>query len=234
MHRQYGVTNELRSTDAAADKPRKPNRSAEIASLNAVYDNLLSLWLAALPLMGGPGPVTLSMAAIGSTYGVKRGLLYYTGVCLGTSTVLIVIATGITSMILLVPGLTTLITLLAAGYILYLAWRIATAPLASGDQQDSCAPSLISGYLFAIANPKAYAAIGAIYSSQTVVADDLSLDTAIKISALLLVIYSVNAIWLASGELLSALLRGDTTGRVINIVFALLLVLSVWPTLSRL
>ncbi len=189
--------------------------------------NLLLLWLAALPLMGSPGPATLSTAAVGATYGARRGLPWLAGICLGTATVLLLIATGVTAVVLTVPALKIAITLLAAAYILWLAWRIATAPPLSRQTEEAKAPAFPGGYLLAVANPKAFAAIGAVYAGHTVVAGDLATDAAVKIAALSLVIVLVNATWLVFGAMISTALHDPKKSRVVNVLFALLLVASV-------
>ncbi len=189
--------------------------------------NLLLLWLAALPLMGSPGPATLSTAAVGATYGARRGLPWLAGICRGTATVLLLIATGVTAVVLTVPALKIAITLLAAAYILWLAWRIATAPPLSRQTEEAKAPAFPGGYLLAVANPKAFAAIGAVYAGHTVVAGDLATDAAVKIAALSLVIVLVNATWLVFGAMISTALHDPKKSRVVNVLFALLLVASV-------
>lgn len=190
-------------------------------------ENILILLLAALPLMGSPGPATLSTAATGSVYGIARGLPYLSGICLGTATVLAIIATGVTGVLFTVPGLMPVLTLAAACYILYLAYRIATAPVLAEDNEDRPAPAFIGGYLLAIANPKAYAAIGAVYTSVIVIADAPVQDAVIKLAVLGCVIVVVNSTWLVLGAGLARLLRHPTAGRVANITFAILLVGSV-------
>ncbi len=190
-------------------------------------ENILVLLLAALPLMGSPGPATLSAAATGSVYGIARGIPYLSGICLGTATVLAIIATGVTGVLFTVPGLMPVLTVAAACYILYLAYRIATAPVLSENTSGRPAPAFAGGYLLAIANPKAYAAIGAVYSSVIVVADAPIQDAAVKLIVLSSVIVSVNSTWMVLGAGLARLLRHPTAGRSANIVFAVLLVGSV-------
>jgi threonine/homoserine/homoserine lactone efflux protein len=189
--------------------------------------NLLVLWLAAFPLMGSPGPATMSLAAIGAAYGARAGWPYLLGIWAGTIGVVVLIATGVTGLLLAVPALGTVIVFAAAAYILYLAWRIATAPPLAADAGATRAPSLAGGFALAIANPKAYAAIGAVYTGSSVVPGDLAADTAIKIAALALVVVIVNSAWLVFGSLISGLLRDPAASRVANVIFAVLLVASV-------
>jgi threonine/homoserine/homoserine lactone efflux protein len=188
--------------------------------------NLVLLWLAALPLMGSPGPATLSTAAVGASFGWRRGLPWLAGIVAGTAAVLLLIASGITAAILALPALKTAITLLAAAYILWLAWRIATAPPLSNDTAAK-APAFPGAFLLAVANPKAFAAIGAIYAGHTVMPGDLAADATVKIAALVPVIVLVNTVWLLSGTLLARTLRDPKKCRIANVTFAGLLVVSV-------
>jgi len=194
--------------------------------------NLVLFWLAALPLMGSPGPATLSTAAVGATYGARRGLPWLAGIVAGTATVLLLIATGVTALVLAIPALKLAITVLAAAYILYLAWRIATAPPLSKQAGEARAPAFPGGYLLAVANPKAFAAIGAVYAGHSVVPGDLALDAVVKIAALTLVIVAVNGTWLVFGALIARVLHDPRMGRIANIAFAVLLVVSVALALS--
>ena len=190
-------------------------------------ENLALLLLAAFPLMGSPGPATLSLAATASVFGVVRSLWYLAGIVLGTSAVLLMIATGITGILFAVPVVLPVLTAAALCYILYLAYRIATAPILSQDVKNETAPSMIGGLLLAIANPKAFAAIGAVYASVVIMPEQPTLDAFAKLAALFAVIIMVNTSWLVLGAYLAGALRHPRTGRAINLLFAILLVLSV-------
>jgi len=194
-------------------------------------NELLVLWLAAFPLMGSPGPATLSLAGVGTAYGFRRGIVYLTGIILGTTGVLLFIATGVTALILADPILVRVLTTIAALYILYLAWKIATAPVGAHHLEAQDAPSLIPGVVLALANPKAFAAIGAVYAGQRLVTDSLIYDTVAKVAALAVVIVVVNTAWLAFGAVFSRLLTHPRIGRLANFSFAVMLIASVAATL---
>ena len=83
------------------------------------------------------------------------------------------------------------------------------------------------GFLLAIANPKAFAAIGAVFASFTLLPAEPVLDATVKTAVLVAVVVLVNIVWLFLGAGLSRLLRNPKSGRAINILFAVLLVLSV-------
>ena len=190
-------------------------------------ENLAVLLLAAFPLMGSPGPATLSLAATGSVFGVVRSLWYLAGIIFGSLAVLLMIAIGITGILFAIPGVLPALTAVALCYILYLAYKIATAPILSQNVKNETAPSIIGGLLLAIANPKAFAAFGAVYASVVIVPEQPGLDAATKLATLLGVIVIVTTSWLVLGAFLARILRHPRTGRVINLLFAILLVLSV-------
>ncbi|MCT8268203.1 LysE family transporter [Afifella sp. JA880] len=190
-------------------------------------NEILLLWLAALPLMGSPGPATMSLAGLGMAFGFRSSLGYLVGIITGTTGVLLMIATGVTTLILAQPVLLTALTILAGIYILYLAWKIATAPVGPLAPHAQEAPAFVPGFSLAIANPKAFAAIGAVYAGHTVVADDLTTDAVYKLAALALVIVIVNTAWLAFGAVFSRILTDPAIGRAVNVVFAVMLVASV-------
>ena len=184
------------------------------------------LLLAAFALMGSPGPATISLTAAGSAFGVSRSLGYLIGIIAGTTAVLLMIAAGLGSVVLAVPGVLPVVTALAALYILYLAYKIATAPVQPEAETARKAPSVAGGLLLAITNPKAFAAIGAVYASVALVPESPARDAAAKIVALTVVIVIVNTAWLFIGAAVPGLLKRPRVARTVNIALAVLLVLS--------
>ena len=78
--------------------------------------------------MGSPGPATISLMAAGSAYGARRSLSYLIGIIVGTTIVLLAVATGITAALLAVPAIGSILVWISVAYILWLAYHIATAP----------------------------------------------------------------------------------------------------------
>lgn len=192
-----------------------------------MMDNLIFMWLAAFPLMGSPGPATLSLAGLGSAFGFRTGLRYMLGIILGTIVVLLMVATGVTSLVLAQPTLLFILSSIAGLYILYLAVKIATAPVGKVTAPAENAPNFLPGFSLAVANPKAFAAIGAVYSSHSIVVDNVIVDMVCKLLALTVVLLIFSVVWLAFGAAFSKYLRNPVIGRMTNIIFAVMLVLSV-------
>ena len=71
--------------------------------------------------MGSPGPSTISVTAVGAAFGLRRSLAYLCGLILGTTVVLLAVATGLAAMLLSVPHIAPLLIAASAAYMLYLA-----------------------------------------------------------------------------------------------------------------
>lgn len=90
--------------------------------------SLVALLFAAAVVMGSPGPSTVSATAMGASYGVRRSLKYAWGLIAGTVAVLLLVSTGVTAFVMSMPSAARILNIVSALYILYLAYRIATAP----------------------------------------------------------------------------------------------------------
>ncbi|MBW0003477.1 MAG: LysE family translocator [Hyphomicrobiales bacterium] len=192
---------------------------------------LLALILASIVVMGSPGPSTISVTAVGAAFGVRRSLLYAAGLVTGTVAVLVMVAAGVVALVLAIPHGARLIGAIAAVYILYLAYKIATAPPLEARSARTAAPSFAGGFLLAIANPKAYLAIGAVFAGTTIFAQNHGLDAAVKLVLLSLMIVIIHLAWLFAGAALSRFLRDPATSRLINMSLAAALVITTFLAL---
>lgn len=181
------------------------------------------LLLISLAIMGSPGPATISLIAAGSVYGVRRSLPYLAGIIVGTTIVLVAVATGITAALLAVPAIGSVLVGTSAAYILWLAYHIATAPPLSEQTAAMDAPSVAGGALLGVANPKSWVAIASVFTSAHL-ADDAATDAAAKIAVLTAMIIMILATWLVAGTSLAPILREPRRARVVNAVLAVVLV----------
>ena len=91
-------------------------------------ENVTAMVPAIIALMASPGPVTLASAALGAAYPWSIALPRVLAMTIGTATVIVLVASGVTGLITAMPGAAPVLMVLAGSYILYLAWKIATAP----------------------------------------------------------------------------------------------------------
>jgi threonine/homoserine/homoserine lactone efflux protein len=188
---------------------------------------ILTLILAAAVVMGSPGPTTMSMTAVGAAFGLRRSLGYLCGIVLGTLAVLLVVAVGIVSMLVSLPWLAPVLATASAVYIIYLAFRIATAPPLSAQHRDASAPSFGGGFLLGVANPKAYVAIAAVFAGSAFPVESPVSETLIRTAILGFMIVVIHVCWLLAGISLSRFLRDPTNSRVANLFAAILVATTV-------
>jgi threonine/homoserine/homoserine lactone efflux protein len=196
----------------------------EVLLLDAIrWGSVGPLLLTSLAIMGSPGPATISLVAAGSVYGVRRSLPYLVGIIVGTTIVLLAVATGITAALLALPAIGTVLIWISVVYILWLAYHIATAPPLLEPMAVSDAFSLAGGALLGVANPKAWIAIAAVFASAHLAATATT-DAAAKIAVLTGMIIVINSIWLVAGKSLAPLLRHPSRARIVNTTLAVALV----------
>lgn len=191
---------------------------------------LLPLFIASFAMFGSPGPAIIGVAATGAAFGFRAGLNYLVGIIFGTLVVGVVVLSGIAGVIFVVPAARPVITGLAVLYILYLAFRIATAPPIVIGQQAKHAPRFINGLALALVNPKGYAGIGAVFSGVILVPDFFLADLASKIGVLFATILVTDPIWLLVGSSLATVFAEPRMSRILNIVMAIALLVAVGLT----
>ena len=192
-----------------------------------IEEQLVALIVAGFALIGSPGPATLSLAATGAAYGLKRGLAHFYGIVVGVFAVMIITATGVFGLVIALPGAALFLTLIAALYIAYLAIKIATAPPLAANIEKEKGPSFMGGFLLALANPKAYAAMAALYSGYGLVRTNPIHDAVAKTIVLVIILLIVDISWLIFGSTLTRFIQNAKIHRVINISFAIALVASI-------
>jgi threonine/homoserine/homoserine lactone efflux protein len=199
---------------------------------NYRWDAVGSLVVTSLAIMGTPGPATISLTAAGSAYGVRRSLSYLAGIVAGTTVVLLAVATGITAALLAVPAVRPVLLAAGAGYIVWLAYHIATAPPLADEGSRLDAPGLAGGTLLGVANPKAWIAIAAVFASARL-AHGAAVDAAAKVAVLAVMIVAINSTWLAAGASLAPLLRDARRARLVNSGLAGVLLVAAALTVIR-
>jgi threonine/homoserine/homoserine lactone efflux protein len=189
--------------------------------------DIIPFLLAGFALVGTPGPATLMLAATSAAYGPRRSVELMAGLLTSIVVVGAITAAGFTTLLLSLPGVQPIGSALAGAYLLYLAWRIATAPTLNEKVDLKQAPSFASGFLLNFINPKAYAATAALFSGFVLVAGDPLLDAVTKGGLILAMIAISDVVWIIAGASLASAFRNPRANRAVNITFAALLLASV-------
>lgn len=198
-------------------------------------ESLIALISALLLLLGTPGPATLGLAAIGATFGVRGGLSFLGGILVGLCITIAGAAAGLAALLAAYPSLRITLQFIGGAYVCYLAYKIATAPVANNPANidPGKAPRFRDGVILNVLNPKAYASLLAIFTSFLLPLEPSQLALATTAIVCLAVGIVVDIAWLAFGNAIAPLFRRPRAARALRINFAVLMVAAVGWALTR-
>src|SRR5262245_57108860 len=174
-----------------------------------------------------PGPSNTMIVATGSAVGVSRGLPCVLGSALGMGTLLFCSALGLGQLVISQPVLLKALNWGGAAFLLWLAWKIATAGRAS-EAGGGKPVGFVGATLFQWINPKGWlVAVGAAGTYLQTSTDNL-LAQALAFGAIFFgAAFSSGLAWLLLGAMINRLLRDDRSAQIFNIVMGLALAASV-------
>ncbi|PJN94352.1 hypothetical protein CNY89_15015, partial [Amaricoccus sp. HAR-UPW-R2A-40] len=91
------------------------------------HDLLLALFAFAFVTTVTPGPNNLMLLASGVNFGLRRSLPHVAGVTLGVVFMVLLLGAGLAEGVARLPQAGLALKVLSLGYMLWLAWKIATA-----------------------------------------------------------------------------------------------------------
>ena len=175
-----------------------------------------------------PGPNNLMLLASGANFGFRRSLPHMFGIAAGHSFMVVVVGLGLMGLFEAVPLLHDLLTIVSVAYLLWLAWRIATAVPKDGEARGRPL-TFWEAAAFQWVNPKAwYMAVFAI----TLYAGDATWGVLAVAGVFALTNLPSISVWAAVGVEVRRLLGSPARLRAFNWTMAALLVLSLWPVVS--
>ena len=181
---------------------------------------MLTFAAAVFFLLATPGPGVLSTAGIGAAYGARPGLRYLVGLCLGSNLVALAVISGLAALILADARLRVALLLASTGYLLYLAFRIATAGARIAFIEARREPGIVDGLALQAINPKAYAVSTTLFSGFAILPEATGAEALIKLAILNAIWIPVHVARLGAGVWLRRLDLAQRTQRAINIVMA--------------
>ena len=190
-------------------------------------EELITLISIVALLLGSPGPAPLALAAVGASFGVKKGTPFLLGILSGLTVALIGAAFGLYALFVLHPAAKIIVQIAGGLYILYVAIKIATAPVAITGEAQSKIPSFADGFILNLLNPKAYAAFFAIFSQFLLPIENRALAFFVTGAVCMLVAIVVDGIWLVLGGVIRPVFSNPVQARLLRIAFAVLMVVAV-------
>jgi threonine/homoserine/homoserine lactone efflux protein len=179
-----------------------------------------------------PGPNNLMLMASGVNYGLRRTLPHMAGVCLGFGAMTFAVGIGLAGIFGALPWLYVVLRWGAAAYILYLAYKMATAHGVGNAVTGAQPMRFLNAVAFQWVNPKAWVmALGAV----TTYAEPgrLTADVGLIAATYMLVNIPCGLAWTVSGVGIKRFLKRGHTLRVFNIGMAVLLVASLYPLITE-
>ena len=188
---------------------------------------MLAFAAAVFFLIISPGPGVLSTAGVGAAYGYRNGLAYVAGLFAGSNLVAMLVISGVAATALALPWLRKTLLIASLGYLLWLAWRIASAGAQIGFIQARTPLGFWNGLALQPINPKAYVVNTTLFTGFSFMPDALWLETAIKLLIMNLIWIPLHLGWLGAGISLRRLDLGPQAQRRVNIAMALSMLVAV-------
>lgn len=164
-----------------------------------------------------PGPNVILLTASGARFGFRATLPHIIGVALGVGVIAAVTGLGIGTLITAHPALELVLKIAASVWILWMAWRLWSAPPARADAKDRPF-TFLQAVLFQWVNPKVWAvALSASAYVITLQPVQQATTLAITFAALNL---GVCLFWTSAGHLLRRLLENPALWRAFMRIMA--------------
>ncbi|MCB1390207.1 MAG: LysE family translocator [Rhodobacteraceae bacterium] len=194
-------------------------------------DTFLALLTFAFVASMTPGPNNVMLLASGVNFGVMRTLPHMAGITVGFVVMIALVGLGVAGLFTSWPAGRQVLTWVSVAYLLWLAWKIATAPPPSAEIRAGARPlSFLQAAAFQWVNPKGWTAAltaNALYAPGS----DLP-SVALVAGAFLLVSLPSVVVWTVAGRGLRSFLQNPVRLRVFNLVMAGTLVASLYPVLK--
>ena len=189
---------------------------------------LLALLGFALTTSITPGPNNAMLTASGANFGFRRAVPHMLGIILGFPAMVLAIGLGLGSVFSALPWLHLALKYVGAAYMMYLAWRIATAERGKGAATTKPI-SFFEAAGFQWVNPKAWImGVGAL-AAYTVPEAPVWSEAARVAGAFVVTGIISSALWCGFGVAIGRLLTSDRAFRLFNYAMVLALVASLIP-----
>jgi threonine/homoserine/homoserine lactone efflux protein len=171
-----------------------------------------------------PGPNNLMLMASGANFGMRRSVQHILGVTFGFMLMIFLVGMGLAQIFSTYPVTYEVLKVACVVFLVYLAWRIATAAPTATDSEGGQPLNFIQAALFQWVNPKAWAmAITAI----SVYASTHSMAEVLWVAVIFGVInLPCICSWTALGQQIHQYVASPTRLRWFNGVMAVALLLS--------
>jgi threonine/homoserine/homoserine lactone efflux protein len=192
-------------------------------------DLILSLITFALVTAITPGPNNTMLLTSGVNFGFNRTRPHLLGVTVGFTVMILAVGLGIGRVFTAFPPLYTGLRIVSLVYLLWLAWRIATAGTSDPIVTEEARPmTFFEAALFQWVNPKGWM-VALSVAANYVAPENLWADIALLSAVFLVVSLISTTSWALFGTSLRPLLQDKKSVQIFNVAMALALIASLWP-----
>ena len=167
-----------------------------------------------------PGPNNMMLLASGAQFGFTRTLPHMIGIVIGVAMLLFCVLLGLGALFTLYPSLYSVLNVAGSAYLLWLAWKIASGPVAAiseDDDTDSQPLRWWQAALFQFVNPKAWMmALGRV-STFSLPGDEYVLSGAMIMLAFAAIGFPAISVWAGAGAKLRDWLNSPKRRRGFNL-----------------
>jgi len=182
---------------------------------------MIEFIIAVFFLLITPGPGVLTTAGIGAAFGYRAGLGFIAGLGVGGFINMMIVISGLAAIVLAVPSLRIVLLFASVAYLVYLAWRIASAGSKIGFAPATTPLGFRNGLMLQFINPKAYVVSTTLFSGFAFLPDAPLWEIVIKLVLFNVIWVPVHLMWLYVGAKLGSLNLSAGRQRAINIGMAL-------------
>lgn len=197
------------------------------------YDIFLALLGFAFVATVTPGPNNAMLMASGANFGVRRTLPHMFGVTIGFTVMIALVGVGLMQIFDAFPVTDRILKIVSIAYLLWLAWKIATAApkLADAPHTAGVPLTFMQAAAFQWVNPKAWSMSVYAITTYATAPDGSRALWAVGIVALSFGAVSMPCIasWTALGQQMRRFLTSPRRLRTFNIIMAAVLVLTLLP-----
>ena len=191
------------------------------------YDLLIALAGFAFVTSITPGPNNLMLMASGANFGFQRTIPHMLGVGVGFVVMLLSVGLGVIGLFEAFPIAHTLLTVISVGYLIFLAWKIATAAPPGETAADARPMTFLQAALFQWVNPKSWAMA---LTGVTVYAPSKELGAVVAVGLVFgLINFPAVSSWTLLGLQMRRFLTSRTRLRLFNVTMAALLLATLYP-----
>jgi threonine/homoserine/homoserine lactone efflux protein len=202
-------------------------RETALLFFQVMIDLIFALTLFAFAAAVTPGPNNVMLTASGSAFGFGRTIPHILGITFGFPLMVFALGLGLGEIFTRYPQIHLTLKYIGAAYLLYLAWRIAQASGSDRSAANARPLTFFEAAAFQWVNPKAWMIGVSSIPAFTTIGGNYHAELLLICAVFAIVTLPSCSIWCLFGVGIRRLIRSPETARIVNLVLAALVALSI-------